>query len=478
MTRAQSSSQPTTPSDVRAKDEDRGPRDRDRLTGFDLGILWADLSIGVLVILSGTLLVPALGLPEAVLAIVVGSAIGCVPLALVALAGQRAGVPTMVLLRSVLGRRGSVLPSILNIAQLIGWTGFEFWVMGVIAARMSAHVPGLSSYWPWLGVVAVICTTLALFGPILVIRKWLERFGAWVIGAVGLWITVRLLMKPDLHALWSRPGTGGMPFWVGVDLVISQPVSWLPLVADYSRFARSSRAAAGGTYLGYLAGNIWFYLLGAALVLAAGLTDATPVGLAEAIAALAGGWIVMLVLLVGETDEAFADIYSAAISTLNISDRVSRRGAILAVAAGGVALAAWLGLRPGDGILAFESFLFLLGSIFIPLFGVFVADFFLLSRAARGVRASRGSSFRPGALVAWAIGFLVYQWSVPTGPAVWQSALGTVFRDWLHAPYPLAGSAMGASIPSFAAALGAHLLVSRLPFVRGGSSRGAAAETV
>lgn len=467
MNEAQSSPESITRRDVRASGDDRSPQDRERLSGFDLGILWADLSIGVLVILSGTLLVPALGLPDAVLAIIIGSIIGCVPLALVALAGQRAGVPTMVLLRTVLGRRGSYLPSILNIAQLIGWTGFEFWVMSVIAARMSANVPGLSSYWPWLGVVAVICTSLALFGPVLVIRKWLERFGAWVIGAVGLWITVRLLMTPDLHALWNRPGAGGMPFWVGVDLVISQPVSWLPLVADYSRFARSPRAAAGGTYLGYLAGNIWFYLLGAILVLAAGLTDATPVGLAQEIAALAGGWIVMLTLLVGETDEAFADIYSAAVSTLNLGDRVSRRGAILAVAAGGVALATWLGLKPGAGIVAFESFLFLLGSVFIPLFGVFVGDFFLLHRGASGEPRSSEATGTPGiriaALAAWAIGFLVYQWSVPTGPAAWQGALGTLIQGWLHLPYPLAGSAMGASVPSFAAALGAYLIVSWRP---------------
>ncbi len=441
-----------------------------RLTGLDLGVLWADLSIGVLVLLSGALLVPALGLPDATLAIVVGSVIGCIPLALVALAGQRAGVPTMVLLRTVLGRRGSYLPSVLNIAQLVGWTGFEFWVMSVIAARMSERLPGLSSYWLWLGVVAIICTTLALCGPILVIRKWLERFGAWVIGAVGIWITVRLLMTPNLGTLWSRPGTGGIPFWVGVDLVISQPVSWLPIVADYSRFARSPRAAAGGTYWGYLAGNIWFYLLGAILVLSAGLSEATPIGLAQAIAALAGGWIVMLTLLVGETDEAFADIYSAAVSSLNLSDRISRRGAIVAASAGGVALAAWLGPRPDAGIAAFESFLFLLGSIFIPLFGVFVGDFFFLQRKARVGRRSADAGGSPGirgaALAAWTIGFLVYQWSVPTGPAVWQSVMATVLHGWLHLPYPLAGSAMGASVPSFASALGAYLLVSWRPFAK------------
>ncbi len=449
-----------------------------RLTGLDLGVLWGDLSIGVLVLLSGSLLVPAFGMPRALLAIVVGSGIGCAPLALVAWAGQRAGAPTMVLLRTVLGRRGSYVPSVLNVAQLIGWTGFEFWVMSLIASEMSMRLHGMASYGFWLVIVAVVCTTLALCGPVIVIRKWLERFGAWVVGAVGLWITIRVLATPGLGALWNRSGAGGMPFWMGVDLVISQPVSWLPLVADYSRYARSPRAAAGGTYLGYFAGNVWFYLLGALLALSAGLSQATPVGLALAIASLAGGWIVMLTLLVGETDEAFADIYSAALSALNLNERISHRAAILGASVSGLVLAAWLGVRAEAGIAAFESFLFLLGSVFIPLFGVFVGDFFLLGRrdsvARRGSNAGTASGVRGPALAAWLLGFLVYHWSVPTGPAAWQSILQTIFHGWLHLPFPLAGSALGASVPSFAAALGAYLLLARLQAFR---AKGSSIET-
>ena len=45
-------------------------------------------------------------------------------------------------------------------------------------------VPALP-YDAWLAVVAVVGTALALGGPILVIRRWLERFGAWVIAGVA-----------------------------------------------------------------------------------------------------------------------------------------------------------------------------------------------------------------------------------------------------------------------------------------------------
>src|SRR5207249_4127683 len=347
------------------------PPEHRRLSGLDFTVLWGDLAIGLLVLLTGAFLVPGLGFPMALLAIVVGSAIGCIPLALVAYAGAGEAVPTMVLFRSVLGVRGSYLPSILNIVQLVGWTGFELWAMSLVANQMSIRVFGFSNKWLWLGVVAVVCTLLALGGPILVVRRWLERFGAWVVVAVALWITIRVLSTSDLGAMWRRPGTGGLPFWLGVDLVIAQPVSWLPLVADYTRFARTRRGAALGTYAGYAVGNLWFYVLGALLVLGAGLNDATPAGLAQAMASLAGGWIVLLTLLVGETDEAFADIYSAAVSAQNLRERLPQRAAIVAFAAAGVTLAAWLGSRPSLALGNYESFLFLLGSVFVPLFGTF-----------------------------------------------------------------------------------------------------------
>src|SRR5438046_1306568 len=141
------------------------PPEHRRLSGFEFGVLWGDLAIGLLVLLTGALLVPSLGLPRALLAIAVGSVIGCIPLALVGLAGAREGVPGMVLFRPVLGVEGSYLPSVLNIVQLIGWTGFEFWAMSLVASRLF----GSSPYWVWLPPVVLVCTALALGGPILLV---------------------------------------------------------------------------------------------------------------------------------------------------------------------------------------------------------------------------------------------------------------------------------------------------------------------
>jgi nucleobase:cation symporter-1, NCS1 family len=430
------------------------PDELRRLSGLDLAVLWGDLSVGLLVLVTGALLVPALGFPRAVLAIVVGSAIGCLPLALVGLAGSREGVPGMVLFRPVLGTRGSFLPSGLNLVQLLGWTAVEFWAMGEVANVASKRVFGLDAAHLWLAVVAIVCTGLAMGGPILVVRRWLERFGIYVLLASGLWITLKVLAAADLGALWRRPGEGGLPFWLAVDLVIVMPISWLPLVADYNRFQRKSSRGFAGTYWGYFAGNVWFYSLGALLVLTAGAAP-DVVGIGTSIATAASGSLLLLALLAGESDNAFANVYSAAVSVQNVVPEASQRALVAGIGGASFLLALFLSME------RYEVFLFLLGSVFVPLAGVFVADYFVRSRGRYAEEELfDGSGVRWWALAPWSAGFLMYQWSVAPGtlPAGWTDTMRTLFHGWLDLPFPLLHSALGASLPSFTAAFALALV--------------------
>jgi NCS1 family nucleobase:cation symporter-1 len=330
---------------------------------------------------------------------------------------------------------------------------------------------GLDSFYVWLAVVAAVCLLLSLGGPIVVVRRWMARFGAWVIVAVAAWVTVRVLTVADLGALWSRQGSGGFPpFWAAVDLVIALPVSWIPLVADYNRFARRGVSSTGGTYLGYLAANAWFYALGALLILGAGTGAASVTGIADGIIALAGGSVVLIALLVGETDEAFADIYSAAVSAQNLSPRLNQRAGVIAVSAIGVGIAAWLFGLPDEGVLTYEFFLLLIGSIFVPLFGVFLADYYVVHRG-RGYRAEalfdhRGTyryagGFNLAAAGAWLLGFAVYHWIAPTSLGGWASAVESFFAA-LGLPFPLFGGEVPASLVAFGVAFLAYLAV-RIP---------------
>src|SRR5204863_408917 len=190
-----------------------------------------------------------LSLRDALIAIVVGAVAGNVLLGLAGLIGADARVPGMVVLRAPLGRRGSYAPTVVNVAQNLGWSTFELIVISTAAAAL------------------------------------------------------------------SKKGFG----------------------------------------------------LGILLVLSRNVTDAADVPAAVA----AGGAVsafALLALTVDESDEAFADIYSTAVSIQNVLPRVSQRLLIVVVSAAATIGAIVINLR------SYQSFLLLLGSVFVPLFGVLLAD--------------------------------------------------------------------------------------------------------
>ena len=376
-----------------------------RILGFpDYLALWSSLGVGLLVLLAGTLLVPGLGLGQALLAILVGSIIGSLLLAVAGVVGSDQAIPTMVMLRPVLGIRGSYIPSVLNIIQLIGWGAFEVIIMAEAANGISRTL-GLSAYPLWALFFALWCTLLALGGPLAVVRQWIEKFAIWLVYGITIYLTVYLFTHYDIGVLLRAPGSGEMPFWLAVDLVVAMPISWMPLVADYNRFARRSGPAFWGTFLGYTVANTWFYALGALFVLALQTADLIP-----AILSVAGGWLALLLILVDETDNGFADIYSAAVSGQNLVPRA--RQWWLTVAVGAICFL----LAVTVPITRYENFLLLIGSVFVPLFGVLAADYFLLRRRRYETEelyhpAGRYwylGGFNPWALLAWAVGVAAY----------------------------------------------------------------------
>jgi len=395
------------------------PAEHRRLRWFDIFVLWSSLGVGLLVLEAGALLVPGLSLSQAFLAIIIGTAIGTLLLALVGILGSDHGVPAMVLLRPVFGRRGSYLATIFNIVQLIGWTAFELWVIGLAADQVGQALFGFSNHYLWVAVFSVWCTLLALGGPLVVVREWLEKFGIWIVYSVTIWMTVYLFTRYDIIALLNRPGTGEMPFWLGVDLVAAMPISWLPLVADYNRFVRRSRDSFWGTYFGFALTNVWFYTLGALFLVTANVSEPTPDHLIAAIMTMTGGVVALAVILVDETDNAFADIYSAAISIQNIFPQIGQRLLIVIIGAVGFLFATSLTMSE------YFNFLLLIGSLFVPLFGVVLADYFVIRQRASDQTALVGDrrlEWQGGGLAAWLVGILVYQaitqWAPQIGASI------------------------------------------------------------
>ena len=420
------------------------PRDNRVLRFMDFLVLWGDLGIGLLVMLTGTFLVPGLGLGSALLAIVIGSAAGSLLLALVGAVGSSTGAPTMVLLRPVLGVRGSFAPTVLNVLQLIGWTIFEFVVMGVAASVIARTLFGTGSYVAWAAVFAAIVIVMGVGGPIGFVRQWLEKFAVWIALATGIWLTVHAFSTMDVAALLRQPGDGSLPFGSGVDLAIALPISWLPLVADYNRFARSTRKGFWGTMLGFFITNAWFLSLGVLLLLGSRVAQ-EPRDFATAIA-LTAGWIALLILLADETHNAWADLYSSAVSMQNLFPKVKQRWLIVAIGAACFLIAAFV------DITRYQNFLYLIGSFFVPLFGMLTADFFVLKRRRYKVqefyRANGAYWFSGGvnilAMITWAAGIAAYHLANP-------ATLGAIFPQWLKL-VPASIGLAGGSLPGFAVA--------------------------
>jgi putative hydroxymethylpyrimidine transporter CytX len=429
--------------------------ERLRVLGLvDTTLLWTNLGISLLV-----LVLPAyfdLDLKRALLATVVGGAIGNAMLALAALIGADGRVPTMVLQRAPLGTRGSYIATVLNVLQCLGWAIFELLVIATAAGLLCDKLVGFRAIWFWKLVFGVTATVLALLGPIGFVRRFVRKFAIWAVVASIIYLAWWIVHGAHVGRLWSHGGTHHGSFWLAVDTVVAVTVSWAPLVADYTRFSRDRRTAFWGAGIGYFLPTLYQFGFGSILVLSRGVDPSHPELI---LTAIAGGGVAaalaLLALTVDETDEAFANVYSAAVSVQNLVPRASQRTLIVAVSALATVGALAIDMR------SYQRFLLLLGAVFVPLLGVLVADWLLAGARYSRERIFSGPPLRLGSVVAWVLGFIAYEWLYqPTGLGFWSDALS-------HLPTP--SYAIGASVPGFAVAF----LLSAL-FAYVGSARAAA----
>jgi putative hydroxymethylpyrimidine transporter CytX len=410
--------------------------ERHRVLGFlDYFVLWADFGVGLLVLLAGTLLVPGLGFWAAMAAIVLGTLAGVLLLGLAGVVGSDHAIPSMVGLRPSFGVRGSYLPSLVNVVQLVGFGAFEVVIMAQASARLATPILGADTYPVWAVAWGGVAILMGLGGPLVVVRQWLEKAGIWIVLATAAWMVIYIVGHFDLGAAVARPGDGSLTFAQAVDLVVVMPISWLPLVADYNRFARDTPSAFWGTVTGYAVANIGFYALGVLLILVVPGSD-----LIGSILSIAFGTAGLALLLGDEADNAFADIYSAAISIRNVRPGWSTRWLVVGVGA------VCLGIALAVDLTQYQNFLFLVGSLFTPLFGVLFADYFLIRRRVfrtaelypMGTGTTRPAAINVVALLAWAAGIASYLLVINTAP-------------WL-----------GGTLPSLGVSLVAYLALSRL----------------
>jgi nucleobase:cation symporter-1, NCS1 family len=369
---------------------------------------------------------PPLGLPAATTALVVGSLLGGAMLGLSLVLGARTGAPAMVLLRGLLGTKASFLPTVLNIAQCLGWAVFELVVIAD-GLRALVHLPR----WGCVLLAGAVTAALTIrpLGAIRVLRKYVSV----LVVAATVVLLVGLLRRP------VDPVPGGWGgFWLAVDAAVALAISWVPLGADYSRHARSERSAFLGGALGFGVTQVLCLLIG---VLALVRIGQDPGRISDLFLTLPLGVAAFAVLVLRETDQSFANVYSTAVSIQNMAPRLDRRVLTLAISALAVVGALTL------DVAQYQNFLYLIGGVFIPLSGVLIGCWLRLG--SRSWDTSSSAPLRPAMLLAWAAGFVVYQLVNPGDIAYWSSfwtAAGTRLHTLGH-PW------LSASLASFAVAL-------------------------
>ncbi len=335
---------------------------KNNLSMLNFTTLWFGAAISVAEILAGELLAP-LGFKMGLLAILLGHLVGTTLLVLGGVIGTTERIPALVSTRISFGLYGSYVFSVLNVLQLLGWTA----VMIIAGARSVNEITKTLWSFDHLTVWSLI------IGAFIMVWVWLGKDSGWKkanhIAVILLFLLTMVLSVIIFrnHELFSKLGAGDMAFGSALELAVVMPLSWLPLISDYTRFAKTKRGGAWGSWLGYFFGSSWMYMIGLGAAIISSNPDPSTMLLSVNLGIIALGIIVLATVTT-----TFLDAYSAGVTFLNIFPKLNEISVAFVMTAIGTGLAIIVNIEQ------YESFLYAIGSVFAPLFAILLTDYFLL----------------------------------------------------------------------------------------------------
>lgn len=371
-----------------------------KLSTRSSALIWFGAAVSVAEILTGTWFVP-LGWEQGILAVVLGHLIGGALFFCAGLIGAKTGRSAMQSTQISFGEKGSVLFSAANVLQLLGWTAIMIYTSAAISATLtSGWWHGSTATWWSLITGALIVLWLFYGSRHMGTIKTLTMIAMF---AITVWLSIRVFSAPKAAAATSA----SLSFGTAVELAVVMPLSWLPLVSDYTRNAKQPVKATAAATVAYTITSCWMYALGLAAALFSGQTDVAQILLAAGLG-VAG----VLVVVFSTVTTTFLDAYSAGVSANNINSKWKETPLALAVTVIGTILAMTL------PVTKFENFLLLIGSVFTPMVAVQIADFFVMKRTEVTGR------FDWTGLILWALGFALYRVLLAMQ---WETMLGLTF---------------------------------------------------
>jgi purine-cytosine permease-like protein len=403
----------------------------------DYFALWASLGASLYLMPFGALLVPALSIEMAVLATMVAGLIGGLLIASIAAIAAGTGRSTAELVSGPFGEGGRWPVILLLGARHLLFAVFALALISDAAQLVSERTLGEGLRPLWAALFGAATLALVLAGPGRV-STGMRRAGLWLVLLVAVGVSLSAYAEFEIPSYLKRPAAGGWPsFWQATDLMLVFPLLWLPVVADFARRGRDSRAAARGSFAGVFLASVWFGVLGILYLPATDSGDIPGflVGMQLGLGALA-----LLFLL--QVDEIYVSAQAAAPLLESIGAAAWARLAPAVVLVAAVPAAALL--RVSD----LEGYMLLVASVFVPAFAIVIA------RAAWPAPRPRAAP-----LLAWASGFVLYQWISPAEIGWWQDAFSYPLEG-LGLAFPLSDgeSWLGAAVPALLLALAVDLL--------------------
>ncbi|WP_443976700.1 putative hydroxymethylpyrimidine transporter CytX [Treponema succinifaciens] len=352
----------------------------------NMALIWFGAGVSIAEIITGTYFAP-LGFSKGILAILAGHIIGCALLFLAGSIGSFSKRSSMETTKGSFGILGSKFFALLNILQLTGWTGIM-----IYDGALSINGIFKNGAWFWAIVIGLLIAAWILIGIKNVSKLNVASLSALFILTLVL---CKIIFFNGDNSVVSSTQEEAMSFGAAVELAAAMPLSWLPLISDYTKESNKPVMSSLLSSLVYGATSCWMYLIGMGAAIFTSETDISLILLKSGL-----GWAALVIVILSTVTTTFLDAFSAGISFETISSKPSGKTVALIVTALGTIGAVFL---PMDNI---TDFLYLIGSVFAPMISIQIADFFVLKND------SSAKSIDLQKAVIWILGFALYRISL------------------------------------------------------------------
>lgn len=368
---------------------------------FENSLIWFGAAVSIAEILTGTYFA-SLGFLKGLLAIVLGHLVGCILLFLAGMIGAKTQKSAMDTVKISFGTKGGIFFAILNILQLFGWTGIMIYD-GASATQGILPI----GHFIWCIVIGGLILVWILIGV-----KNLGKLNVIAMSALFL-MTIILSFIIFKGGTAFDKGDNSMSFGAAMELSIAMPLSWLPLISDYTKEAKEPVKATAASSIVYGFVSIWMYIIGMSAALFTMESD-----IAKILLKVGLGIMGLFIVVLSTVTTTFLDVYSAGVSTESIFSKIKSKWVAVAVTVIGTLGAIVL---PMDDI---TGFLYLIGSVFAPMIAIQIADFFILKIS------NDKKMFSIKNIIIWVTGFIIYRilmkFDIPIGSTI-PSMLITIF---------------------------------------------------